>query len=311
MDIVKIAPIPGWPSSRGTLAHPVSVAGRGLHTGRRCQVSLNPAEAGSGIAFRRTTDDGSQHQIPASWALHYKQPLCTALKSPEGMVVRTTEHLLAALRACGIDDAMVEMSGEELPILDGSAGPWIEALQSGGRAGLAVPLRFIQVLKPVEWTGGARQLRLEPGNAPGLELDLTLNTKETGRWHWQGELTPQRFREEIAGARSYGQALLAPLAIIGGYATGTPILRGARPWCAAAMIGSMVIGGRRTPDEFIKHLVIDLFGDLGLLGAPLLGRLTANCHSHEGNHGIAATLMQHPEAWRFVEIDATAHFQPL
>lgn len=300
---IKIAPVPGWPSERGTLGRPVRLSGRGLHTGRHCRVDLLPAEAGRGVLFRRLRDGVVLAEIPASWRLRHGQPLCTALKAPTGQIVRTTEHLLAALRACGIDDVVVELSSEELPILDGSARPWIDALLPAGRLALNAPLRFIQAMAPIEWSGGAHRLRLEPADSPGLDLDVTLTMMGLGQWHWRGELTPRRFRDEIAAARSFGRLRLALPAMLYGLARGVPILRGAGPWCAAIIVGGEVVGGARMPDEFVRHKLVDLLGDLALLGAPLLGRLTALRPTHDGNHGLIEALMARPDAWRWAEVD--------
>lgn len=303
---IKIAPVPGWPAERGTLARPVTVSGRGLHTARRCQARLLPAEPGHGVSFRRLRRGKLIGELPANWKLHHSQPLCTALQTPDGLIVRTTEHLLAALRACGIDDAVVELSSEELPILDGSARPWIEAILPAGRTASDVPQRFIQVLEAVEWASGPHHLRLEPAAAPGLEIDVTLTMRDLGEWHWQGMLTPARFREEIAAARSFGRVKLAIPAMLYGLARGIPILRGAGPWCAATIVGRKVIGGTRMPDEFVRHKLVDMLGDYSLLGAPLLGKLTALRPTHDGNYGLMAALMESPRAWRFAEVDPAA-----
>jgi UDP-3-O-[3-hydroxymyristoyl] N-acetylglucosamine deacetylase len=295
--------VPGWPAWRGTLAAPVRRAGRGLHTGRRCQVVLHPAAAGHGVVFQRRLKGGNTATLPARLDLRLGQPLCTALRTEEGIVIRTTEHLLAALRACGIDDALVELDAEELPILDGSAQPWIAALLAAGRRELPVPQRFIQVIEPVEWADGPHRLRVEPTSMPGLELDVTMTMKDVGEWHWQGTLTPELFRREIAAARSFGRVKLAIPAMLYGLARGLPILRGAGPWCAATIVGRRVIGGTRMPDEFVRHKIVDMLGDFALLGAPLLGRVTALRPTHDGNYGLMTALMRKKTAWHLVEVD--------
>jgi len=255
--VAKIPPIPGWFSFRGTLAKPVSITGRGLHTGRRCKLTLHPAAADQGIQFRRLIKNATPIMLPAALALRIGQPLCTALKTPDGVVVRTTEHLLAALRACGIDDVLVELDSEELPILDGSAQPWVAAILAVGRKELTVPQRFIEVIEPVEWADGPHHLRIEPASTPGLELDVTMTMMDIGQWHWQGTLTPDSFRREIAPARSFGRVKLAIPAMLYGLVRGIPILRGAGPWCAATIVGRKVIGGTRMRDEFVRHKVVD------------------------------------------------------
>jgi len=299
----RIPPVPGWPSLRGTLSEAVNIKGRGLHTGRRCQVTLHPAPAGQGVAFLRRMKNGDPVVVPASLALRLSQPLCTTLQNPEGVVIRTTEHLLAALRACDIDDVLVELDAEELPILDGSAQPWVAAILAVRRKELPVPLRFIQVLEPVEWADGPHRLLIEPAATPGFELDVTMTMKDLGQWHWQGILTPELFRREIAAARSFGRVKLAIPAMLYGLARGIPILRGAGPWCAATILGRRVIGGTRMPDEFVRHKLVDMLGDFALLGAPLLARVTALRPTHDGNYGLMTALMQKKTAWRFVEID--------
>jgi UDP-3-O-[3-hydroxymyristoyl] N-acetylglucosamine deacetylase len=303
--IDKIAPVPGWSAFRGTLATPLRLAGRGLHTGRRCEVTLLPGESGRGVVFQRMQHGRCIAEVPATWQLNYRQPLCTALKSAEGTLIRTTEHLLAALRSCGLDDVVVQLSREELPILDGSARPWIDALQDAGRIEAAAPQRFIQVLQPVEWRTGPHLQRLEPVETPGFEMDVTLFVPGLGESYWQGQLTPAGFREEIAAARSFGHLKYAIPAILYGLVKGQPILRGAGPWSAAAIVGRRVIGGARMPDEFVRHKIVDMLGDLSLLGAPLLGRLTVVRPTHRGNKALMETLMQQPDAWRVVEVDAT------
>ena len=240
--------------------------------------------------------------VPASLDLKFSQPLCTALKTSDGIVVRTTEHLLAALRACGIDDVLVEMSSEELPILDGSAKPWIERLLATGRTESDVPLRFIEVLQPVEWAEGPHRMRLEPASLHGLEVDATMTMKDLGQWHWQGIVTPERFRDEIAAARSFGRVKLAIPAMLYGWAKGIPILRGAGPWCAATIVGRRVIGGKRMADEFVRHKLVDMLGDLALLGAPLLAKVTALRPTHDGNYSLMRALMDAPQ-WHYVEVD--------
>lgn len=301
-SIVCIPPVPGWPSFRGTLANPVSMAGRGLHTGRRCLVDIHPAPAGHGIVFERETPGTGVVKLPARLEHRIQQPMCTALASPLGPRIRTTEHLLAALRACNIDDALIRLNAEEIPILDGSAAPWIKAITAAGRHEHPVPMRFIQVLSPVEWSQHSHHLKLEPHDTPALRIDLTLTMKDIGKWRWQGELTPRLFREEMAAARSFGRLKHVIPAIFYGLIKGQPILRGASPSCAAAIVGKRVIGGTRMPDEFLRHKFVDLLGDLALLGHPLLGKLTALRPTHDSNYGLMATLVNKPTAWRLIEV---------
>lgn len=301
-----MTPILGWSVAQGTLAREVVVEGHGLHTGRRVRVRIIPvpdARAGHGIVFRRLSIDGRVTELRVDPALRVAQPLCTMLRGSDGTGVRTVEHLLASLVMCEIDHAIVELDAEEVPILDGSATPWIDAIRASGRVEVDLPKRFIRVLKPVSVSEGKaaqrREMRIEP--AARYEATVRNDLNGFGDMHWQGELTPDVFATEIAPSRSYGRVKWALLAIVAGYVRRTPILRGARLSCTAALVGSRVIGGMRVPDEFVRHRVLDLVGDLAMAGAPLIGRVTALRPSHEMNHRLVSTLMADHSAWEWVE----------
>jgi UDP-3-O-[3-hydroxymyristoyl] N-acetylglucosamine deacetylase len=217
-------------------------------------------------------------------------------------MARTVEHLLAALVACAITDVDVELDAEELPILDGSAQPWIDLLAEAGRVESDQPMEFLEITAPIEWRAGRSHLCLEPAVEPGFELTVSMDLRDMGAWSWSGTLTPEVLRREIVRARSFGRVRNAIPAMLYGYLTGRPILRGARPGCTAAILGNKVIGGTRMPDEFVRHRVLDLIGDLALLGAPILGRLDALRPGHQPNFHLMTTLMARPDAWRRVVI---------
>ncbi|MHA7681441.1 UDP-3-O-acyl N-acetylglycosamine deacetylase [Cupriavidus sp. PET2-C1] len=288
----------GWQASQGTLARDLVIAGHGLHTGRRVNVRIRPAGAGQGIVFRRVRNGQPLADLPAVPGLRLAQPLCTALQAGNGLRVRTVEHLLAALLACEIDHATVELDAEEVPILDGSALPWIQAMQACGRTALPEPKRFLRVLRRLTVADSEmRELMIEP--AARYELKVTNDLKGFGVLSWQGEINPERFASEIAPSRSYGRLKWAIPTIAFGYLRGKPILRGARPSCTATIVGGNVLGGMRLPEEFVRHRVLDLIGDLALLGAPLLARVTALRPSHEMNYRLCSALLAQPDAWEW------------
>lgn len=303
----------GWESSEGTLARELVMAGHGLHTGRRVEVRIRPVHdvhVGHGIVFRRLSAGREIATLRADPALREAQPLCTMLRAREGSSagtgVRTVEHLLASLLVCGIDHAVVELDAEEVPILDGSAAPWIDAIGTCGRAALARPKRFLRVKKPVVVSDGAgaqrREMRVEP--CERYEVSVRNDLKGFGDMLWDGELTPEVFAREIAPSRSYGRVKWALPAIVAGYVKRTPILRGARLSCTASIVGNRVIGGMRMPDEFVRHRVLDLVGDLALAGAPLLGRVNALRPSHEMNYRLLSALLADTDAWEWAECTA-------
>lgn len=300
----QVPPVPGWTTKRGTVASQVLVNGRGLHTGRRTTVRITPAPPNNGVQFHRMKKGRHLASIPADIAHRVSQPMCTALQADNGTIVRTVEHLLAAFLACGIDDADVELEGEELPILDGSALPWIEAINKVGREDLGVPRSFIEILAAVEWKDGQRHLRVTPAERHAYGVNISMSLRNIGRWTWSEDLTPELLRNQVAAARSYGRVKHALPAILYGLVKGRPILRGASPRCTAAIWGRDVIGGKRMPDEFVRHRVLDVVGDMALLGAPILGQLTFRSPSHESNFALLKALADRTDRWRLVEVQA-------
>lgn len=290
----------GWDANQGTLARVLELTGRGLHTGRRVRVRVLPREA-NGICFQRVRNGEVLATLQASPALRRAQPLCTMLETAGGVRVRTVEHLLAALLACEIDHAIVELDAEEVPILDGSAQPWIDAIRVCGRQPLPDAKQFIRVLRrvTVDDAGAAasRRMTIEPDDE--YRLSVRNDLKGFGAMHWEGVITPASFATEVAPSRSYGRVKWALPAIVAGYMKRVPILRGARLSSTAAIVGNRVIGGMRVPDEPVRHRVVDLVGDLALAGAPLLGRVSAHRPSHEMNYRLLVALMSDPDAWEW------------
>jgi len=296
----------GWSLHEGTLARTLTLSGHGLHTGKRVNLRILRAEPNGrcGIVFRRMHEGRVLGEIAVSPALRRAQPLCTMLENIDGVRVRTVEHLLAALVACEIDCTIVELDAEEVPILDGSARPWIDAIRACGRIALPRSKRFVRVLREIKIGDGIgtrdeRSMSIEPSAA--YEMTVRNDLKGFGDLGWSGAITPASFAGEIAPARSYGRVKWAIPAILAGYARGMPILRGARLSCTAAIVGSRVLGGMRVPDEFVRHRVLDLVGDMALAGAPLLGRITAFRPSHEMNYRLIATLLATRDAWNWAE----------
>ncbi|MGF6965257.1 UDP-3-O-[3-hydroxymyristoyl] N-acetylglucosamine deacetylase [Paraburkholderia sp. WC7.3g] len=296
----------GWSHREGTLARVLSVSGHGLHTGRRVNVRILPGTASGprGVVFRRMQHGRVLAEFAVHPALRRGQPLCTMLEAADGVRVRTVEHLLASLLACEIDRATVELDAEEVPILDGSAQPWLDEIHACGRIELPHAKRFIRVLRPVRIADGVgtrdeRSMSIEPADA--YEVSVRNDLKGFGELRWDGALTPASFAGEIAPSRSYGRVKWAIPAIAAGYVRGVPILRGARLSCTAAIVGNRVLGGMRVPDEFVRHRVLDLVGDMAMAGAPLLGRVSALRPSHEMNYRLVAALLADRDAWEWAE----------
>lgn len=286
------------PRRETTLGGTFELSGIGLHTGGYARVQGYPAESGSGIIFERNLSDGRVISIHARWPARISQPLCTALQASDGTMVRTVEHLLAALAALQIDNVRIKIDAEELPILDGSAAPWCEAIMRAGRVELAAFRSMIRVLQNVEVRDGRRILRLEPSDHFSVSASVVL--AKFGAMHWRGVISPECFRRELAPSRSFGRLAWAIPIKLHAKWRGLPILRGAGFSNTATIIGRHVLGGMRVPNEPVRHRVLDLVGDLSLAGHPILGHVEAAHTGHELNHALVAKLMHDPTSWELV-----------
>lgn len=281
-----------------TLRSAICCVGTGLHSGRRVAVTLNPAPAGAGITFRRT-DLGVS--IPARFDLVADTRLCTVLAHPTRADARvgTVEHLMAALSACGLDNVLVELDGPEVPVLDGSAAPWLFLLDCAGVVPLAAPARVVQVLRAVRAGNGEAFAELRPGTAPGLDMAVSIHfaAAAIGRQALSLSLDEEAFRAGLAGARTFVQAhevagLRAAGLAQGGSLDNAVVVDGARVLNPA---------GLRCPDEFVRHKMLDAVGDLALAGAALQGRFIGHRSGHALNNQVLRALFADQANWRLVQ----------
>jgi len=285
---------------RRTLKAAIGCVGIALHSGRRVHLSLLPAAPGTGIRFRRT-DIGVE--IPALYDRVVDTRLCTALGSATAPADRiaTIEHVMAALAGCGVDDAIVELDGPEVPILDGSAAPFVFLLDCAGLTGQGgAQVEAIEVQRTVrvqEGTGpDAAWAELAPTRGDRLEIALTIDFPSTaiGRQSLSLRLTPQSFRDALADARTFTLAEDVARLRAAGLAQGGSLDN------AVVVDGPLVLnpGGLRRPDEFVRHKVVDVVGDLALAGAPIRGRFTGHRSGHALNNRLLRALFADQTNWR-------------
>nr|WP_261405834.1 UDP-3-O-acyl-N-acetylglucosamine deacetylase [Chenggangzhangella methanolivorans] len=224
-----------------------------------------PAPEGHGRVFRRVLN-GVAHDVPAVWTNRRSRPLCTALQLGDGPLVRTVEHLLAALSAHQIDNALIEIEGEELPIFDGSAEPWCARIRDAGRVEQARDRRYLRVVKRVRHQAADKKQTAEP--APAFELRSGITLSNFGQMRWEGRIDAETFDRELAVSRSFGRMRWAIVGRIAGLFRREPMLRGASQNTIAALVGKSAIGGLRFPDEPVRHRALDVVGDLAPRGAP-------------------------------------------
>ncbi|HWV40390.1 UDP-3-O-acyl-N-acetylglucosamine deacetylase [Pseudorhodoplanes sp.] len=281
-----------------TLRDQVSVSGIGVHSGLPVNLTINPADADSGIVFSRIDPDGGEREVRADFRSVTATELATVLGDESGVLCSTAEHILAALRGLGVDNAFVEIDGPEVPIMDGSAAPFVAAIDQVGIRTLSEARRYIKVLKPVSVAKGDSFGELRPADS-GFHLDIEINFDSAliGRQSIVLDLTADTFRRELSRARTFGfmkdvSALWSAGKALGASFENTLVLSDNR---------ILNNEGLRYPDEFVRHKALDAVGDLALAGAPLIGAYRSVRGGHRLNHAVLVALMSDPSAYTIVE----------
>ncbi|CAN5277255.1 UDP-3-O-acyl-N-acetylglucosamine deacetylase [soil metagenome] len=277
-----------------TLAASTSCVGVGVHRGERVALTLRPAAADTGVVFVRTDVSDRDNRVPALADAVVSAVLSTELANAAGVTVCTVEHLMAALCAAGVDNVLVELDGPELPIMDGSALAFSRLIEQAGLRTQSAPRRFIEVTKTVHVGEGDVTASLSPADGFELDVGIDFTSAAIGAQRWAGDVTPESFARELASARTFGflaqvEALRARVLCLGGSLDN-----------AVVVDGDVVVNaeGLRFPDEFVRHKALDCVGDLYLLGAPLLGRMTGERVGHALNNKLARALLADRSAWR-------------
>jgi len=271
-----------------TLQSEISFIGVGLHSGAPVKMRLVPAPAGSGIVFRRT--DLDNFEIPATGRNVAKVSYATSLMR-QSVLIQTTEHLLSALIGYGVDNVIVEVDNLEVPILDGSALPYVQAFQATGLRMQRRKREYLKVLKDVEVRDGSKFIGVYPG--VGYSIDYSIDFPEPiGCANFRGDLATEDYASEIAPARTFGFKEDEPMLRNMG------LIRGASEACAIIVAGKKVQNGPlRFTDEFVRHKVLDLIGDLALAGRRIQGRVVAERAGHAMHTALVQRLMRDRSAW--------------
>ena len=286
--------------SQTTLRSDATVTGIGVHSGSPVTLTLHPAEANAGIVFLRPGLNGQRdRELVADYRSVTATEFATVLGDQAGPAVSTTEHVLAALHGLGVDNVVVEVDGPEVPIMDGSAEPFVAAIDQAGIATLAEPRRYIKVLKPVQVGKNGCSGELRP-YARGLriETEIEFDHPMIGCQTFAIDLEPDTFRRELARARTFGFMRDVAKLWSAGYALGASFEN------TVVVAENRVLNaeGVRFPDEFVRHKAIDAIGDLALAGAPLIGAYRSVRGGHKLNHAVLTALMADESAWTYVEM---------
>lgn len=276
------------------------ISGIGLHSGRRITMNLRPAEAGTGILFHRTEGDRTV-TIEAHSANVIDTRLATVI-GKNGLSVSTVEHLMAALSALGIDNLHVEIDGPEVPVMDGSAAPFVDLLESAGLRELDRSRKFLAIREPITLIEGEKRVTLIPSRFFRISFDIAFDHPSIALQNYSFKCSAQQFRKEIAPARTFGFLHEVEYLKANGLARG------------GSLDNAIVIGeegilnpeGLRFSDEFVRHKILDSIGDFSLVGFPILGHIKAFKAGHDINHKMVEKILATPQCYKLVEFSDEA-----
>jgi UDP-3-O-[3-hydroxymyristoyl] N-acetylglucosamine deacetylase len=275
-----------------TLLRSVNCQGVGLHSGRNVSLTLKPAMAGTGIVFRRTDLAGSP-EIPARWDHVVDATMCTTIGTANGVRVGTVEHLMAAFAGCHIDNAIVELDGPEVPVMDGSAAPFVFLMDCAGTIEQEGPRRVIEILKPVRVEQGGKVAELLPSDTFTVAFEIDFASGAIARQSVQFELVNGTFNKEVARARTFGFAEEVEKMRAAGLALGGSLDN------AVVVEGDKVLNadGLRYQDEFVRHKVLDAVGDLKLADGEIQGAYRGSRAGHMMTNLLLRALFADPTAY--------------
>ena len=281
---------------QSTLSSAARCVGIGLHSGKSVEMAICPAEPGTGIVLRRTDIANGGSIIPLNWRHIVDSQLATTVGNDYGVKVSTVEHLMAALAGCQIDNAIVEVDGPELPIMDGSAGPFVAMIEQAGTRNQNSPRRMIRVDKRVSVGDHEKSLSLTPARSFSLSFEIDFDSSSISRQKLAIHIDNDAFKSDIAGARTFGFAHEVDQLRSIGLALGGSLEN------AIVIDGDHVLNeeGLRYQDEFVRHKILDCIGDLYLAGAPIIGHVHGARSGHGLNHALLEALFEDDDAWSYV-----------
>ncbi len=281
-----------------TLKKSVSISDIGLHSGVVVNVNIHPANADHGVVFKRVDITDKQNTVPAQCDRVVDARLCTVIGNDAGVTVGTIEHLMAAFRGCGIDNALVEIDAGEVPILDGSSKQFVEAFEDVGIQVQSLPRRAIRVLKEVTYTEGDRSVTLSPSHVPVYGGQINYDNPTIGSQRYEMKLVNGNFKHDLADCRTFCLLKDVEMMQANGLALGGSLDN------AIVVDDTGVINedGLRCHDEFIRHKLLDAIGDLSLCGGLFFGRYEGIRAGHAMNNKALRTLLADDTAWDVVDL---------
>jgi len=294
---VKTSPEPFASSAarQRTLKTSIGCTGVGLHSGAKVTMVLHPAEPDTGIRFRRVDLAGRGTVIPALWSSVGDTRMNTCLTNGDGVVVGTVEHLMSALAGMAVDNCLIEINGPEVPVMDGSAAPFLFLIECAGLVEQAPPRRAVRVLKRVVVKDGDRVASLTPSSGSSLRFEIDFSSQAIARQEIFVNLGRGSFKSEIARARTFGFEQEVAMLRAAGLARGGSLDNAV----VIDSTGTRVLNddGLRYADEFVRHKVLDAVGDLYLAGAPIIGHFHGVRSGHATTNQLLRALFADSSAW--------------
>jgi UDP-3-O-[3-hydroxymyristoyl] N-acetylglucosamine deacetylase len=277
---------------------PVHFVGIGLHSGAPVRLTIHPAPAETGIWFRRTDIHDRDAMVPANWEAVLPASLCTQIGNAAGVTVSTIEHLMAALAGCGVTNALIHLDAPEVPILDGSAAPFVKAIMTAGLRRQDAPLRALRILETVEVSDGPALARLTPAAVPEIAFHIDFPDAVIGRQDLTLTMANGAFVRELSDCRTFCRqedvdAMRARGQALGGTLSNAVVVDGDRV---------LTPGGLRRRDEMVRHKMLDAMGDLALAGLPILGRYTGIRAGHSLTNRLLREVFARPDAYEVVSV---------
>lgn len=285
------------PAMQRTLAKAVECSGIGVHSGERVNLRLNPAPENTGIVFLRTDLVNGARTVEARWDKVVDTRMCTVIGNNHGGKVATIEHLMAALGACGIDNALIEIDGAEVPVMDGSSTSFVFLLEVAGSVAQNARRLEIEILEPVEVEKNGKRARLSPSDMSRYSVTIDFDRAPILTQSCDVLLSPATFKNEISRARTFG--FFEEVEQMQKQGLG----RGGSLDNAIIIKGDEVLNkdGLRYDNEFARHKVLDAIGDMALAGVPVRGHFEGRCCGHAMNNQLLHALFARTSAWRVVE----------
>ena len=288
-----------------TLKSAAHCAGVGVHSGQAANLTIRPADKNTGFVFVRTDITDKNNRIVGLWDNVTETRLCTVLSNDEGATISTVEHVLSALAACGVDNAILEIDGPEIPIMDGSAQAFLDMIDNVGTIAQDAQKRYILVKKPISFEEDGKIVTLMPSLDPHWHMNIDFDSQAIGQQHHSFDNSLRRYRTDIADCRTFGFLQEVEMLQKMGLARGGSLEN------AIVIDGDDVLnpGGLRHKTEFVRHKILDAIGDIILAGAPVLADYHGNKAGHAMNNKVLHALFQDKEAFEFISAARLSQLQ--